>query len=206
MLRIASPKIINHIFSTGIDAPTNEVAFGAFQLLVGICNNCDENKELIEIIDFLKSKSHALSQYITSNKSFTKDKRAACELLNLIISTSQTISQEILDTILFLFDLFFEYPTNSFLHQVFLSIVQSLTCLNTDFAEFSTKLQLVNKLLDIEKKRGTIMASFWGHCTQIELILKDKIKENEEWDKYVNDTLIPRDQIIKSNYGGEVPK
>lgn len=205
MLRLASLDIISCIFTTGIEAPTNEVAYGAFHLLVIVYNNCDED-ELFKISDFLQSKYHSMCQYIIRDKSFTKDKCALCELLNLVISASQTLSPEILDTISFLFDLFLENPTISFLHLVFYSIIQSLSNFDPEFTDFLTKHDVANKLLDVEQKRDQIKASFWGQCTQIEIIIKDKIQGDEKWNDYVQNTLDSRQKIMETEYGGEVPK
>ena len=208
MKRLASSETIKNIFDTGINSPTNDVAYGAFQLLVSICNRCDDSKDsgqLEGIVEFFKSQTHNLCQYIKSDEIFSRDKKAACELLITVIKTSD-LTPELIDFITYLFEKFFKFPYNSFLHLVILSIFDDFAEKEEAFSEFIKKNKVAEKFMEIEQKREELMASYWGPCTSIEKILKDKVKDNEEWTKFVETTLNPRLEILEKQYGGEVPK
>ncbi|OHT05514.1 hypothetical protein TRFO_26707 [Tritrichomonas foetus] len=207
MKRLSSPENVSAIFDTGINSPTNEIAYGSFQLLVSICNRCDDSEtgNFLNIMKFFESKTNQLCMYITSDNSFTKDKRAACELLITVIATRSEISDEISQISSFLFDRFFENPTNSFLHMVFYNIIQALSS-QEGFLDFLQKTNFVNRILEIEEQRNDKMASFWGQLTAIELLLKDKVQNNEKWTQFVETILNPRDETIRKSYGGDLPK
>ena len=72
MKRIVSKESLLQIFNTGVDAPTIEVAYGSFQLLVTVCNNCDEKEDFEKVIEFLQTKSSQICKCLNSRGDFTK--------------------------------------------------------------------------------------------------------------------------------------
>lgn len=208
MKRITSKTVLSQIFSAGIDAPTNEAAYAAFRLIVTVCNQCDIEEELSEVIEFLDSKTDQITRYIVNGREFTKDKSALCELLNAVITVNPAVIPQILEMVNYLFDTFFKVRTNSFLHLTFFSIFETISKSDQEsFSQFVSSQKVVDRLLEMEEKRETdLMAAFWGFLTKMEIILRETVKDDERFDNFVSEKLVPRQSIIESNYGGEVPK
>lgn len=197
---------ISQLFDVGIESPTIKVAQLSFQLLISIFNRC-HNNDFDMIAQYFASKSPQLCHYITCHKTFGLDKKAACEILNISLSPSYEISENLLNAISFVFDLFFEMPTNDFLHIACYNFFEGLSLFPELFSEFLEKHNVFDRLLEVENRRDTLKASFWGHCTQIELLLEKTGNHGpEQFCRFVEDVLKPRKEIMDKNYGGKLPR
>ena len=100
--------------------------------------------------------------------------------------------------------MFFNFPTNTFLHQSFYLTILKLKSKKLLNQDLINKLDLNNRIIECYRKRDTnVTSSFWGHLRLIsELITNSKMKKNEEWKEIVIKENKRRDDIIKRNYGG----
>ena len=111
----------------------------------------------------------------------------------------------------FLWDQFLLNPTNSSLHNSYLSYLRAIKKYETNFEEFVYKANFLDIIPDIFSKQQIIRASFFGQLIEISKIIKEtvtngKIVQQVPWSQFSKTILKPKLLILQKEYLGPDPK
>lgn len=143
--------------------------------------------------------------YIIECDTFTQPIESCCKLcLTLFAHQKKKINPLYISCLKKLCQMFFNYPTNTFLHQSFYQSIEKLKskkCLTNELIE---QLDLSDKIIECYKKRETNLTSaYWGHLRLISNLLDNsKLRKSKEWKEIVIQENKRREYIIKHEYGG----
>ena len=208
ILKISNILNFKIIFNVGIDSPTIQISDLSFKILYNIllkCSNDKNNNEISEfdqIMDFLELNYNKICYLIKKDEEFYNDKKSACQLLQLLMTSLSEFNEDLLNTINFLWELFKKFKTNSFLHLSFLNLFVIILN-NLKYEDFIIKF-----IEDLIKEFKNTLSSNKGFLIEISYKINEKIKKNisNEWNNFINNIILPLKEKWNKNYGGNLPK
>lgn len=215
LLYIAESSKFSIIFNDAIQTTDKNLSDSAMELIYEICSHCDESESeesnsLYQLVFiFLLDHFDQLTKYISDDTFFSTGKSKAIEIINGLLSIKEEISQSILDAAGSLFLQLFEHPLLSPLHCGCFSL---FTVILSSEIEFSIEETLIK--FDIRSKIAKAFENqsrdkqYYGHLYKLtEIILENEKSESihDDWVRYINGDFAKMQNIINSNYGGEVP-
>lgn len=215
MLKLSSVTIVNKLFRFGIESTDREISGSVFRFLMTLSDSCDDDdfddkpSNFKQILDYFTENAKLICNYVMKDNTFYQDKRYAVAVINTLIFIKDEIDNHFLEVFLFLFDLFFKLPTNSFLHSSVFTIFNSIMEKPTDQPkEFILKENLICRVFGALDNRDSCVASYWGHLMKMAEILKKNFDDEklQEYQNYIGTTLQPKLDIINKDYGGQLPK
>ena len=216
--RISTLENYSLIFDTGIDAPTAEIADLSFRILIQIINLADDtrtddktNSTFECIMDKLDSTCGRICEYILRDEDFLGDKFNAIELIRTIVASHSTVEPCIFEVSSFLFEMFFKYPTNSFLHRSFLKLLKSLLQLDSGYKEFVESTKMMERLIYEHQNQTPVTTTFHGFIISMASELSEKASAGllvapDGWKEFIDKTVLPTMKRYTTNYGGRVPR
>lgn len=139
------------------------------------------------------------------NSDFFNDKvNGCCKLCMTLFSHQKKINPYYVTCLEKLFQMFFKYPTNTFLHETCYQIILGLKKKRLLTPLLIEQLSLSDEIIECYKQRDNNQTSaYWGHLRLIsELITNSKLKKNQKWKEIVISENNQREEIIKHEYGG----
>jgi hypothetical protein len=204
--RFRDPAKVSRVLGIGLDSATNSLAEAAFRFVLCLCQG-DLSAHFDDGVTVLKENCFRICLYIERDHTFTSDKRFATELLILVVSTRNIADPFVFTCAAFLFHLFFELPTNSFLHCSVLALVGALSRLPSGFPEFLASSDVKVEILRAVAARERTDAANWGAIQELAGIVNkvEGLPQCAKWDRYIADVWSPTREIINADYGGRPP-
>ncbi|KAH0788012.1 hypothetical protein GPJ56_008113 [Histomonas meleagridis] len=190
-----SEEIISHTHSSELfdssNCNTNNLCFS-------IAEVPDESDNSLQITNNNNNNNHLEEEEMNKNEEE--------EEIGEFIDTAP-----IINTVVFMIDLFFEKPFLSFLHNSTLEIINTIYQYTDLFSDVMEKSNLGERILNVMDMKNQIMASYWGHLHQISELIDNyesqlKPQMVPKWENYFKNVYTPLEKIIQSNYGGQTPK
>lgn len=136
----------------------------------------------------------------------------SCTLLAIgITTTTKDVSPCFINLYERLLMLFFEFKTNSFLHNCFLKVFNLLLSFDLINASFLDEYDIFGKIMYFYENRDiSLFASFWGHLYLIskeidQFAQNSKTVDLEKWNQIVIEKNKLTEKILNNTYGGFVP-
>lgn len=208
--KLSNIDIIKEILELALSSTMNEFSESAFNYIILISNQCDdtdeEGKESVfdQIINIITDNFQELCNYVQKDHSFQGNKKYAIELITTIISVQDEVNPFTFYFADFLFHLFLELKTNSFLHSSYFTFFQAFSNAK-NFLNYINKYKYIESLVKVLNDKDKIVASFWGHINQIieiinNLIIQKRITIKEEWINVIQKELKIKESILSQNY------
>lgn len=215
--KLASKSKISYILNLGLNNSKISLSKESFKYIYTLCQSISDSERMkssmSEIRTLLSENCEKLCNFVQRDHQFHGDKQYAIELIILVVSFKTDAEKYIFNFAHFLFDLFIELKTNTFLHRSFLRFFRVLTAFKLDFARFVNSSKLMNRIVSLVDQKDSLLSSYWGHIYKISSILNKLIEDkqcdlefDEKWQKYITEVYNVQHEIIKRNYGGQIPK
>ncbi|OHT07801.1 hypothetical protein TRFO_23831 [Tritrichomonas foetus] len=211
---LVDEKQLNKIFTFAM-SDNQRVSSQSFKLLLEITGLCDEDLEDSDdedsdahrIFTYIVSKMPEICDFIGSPKPFCAAKSVANDLLVSVISTCEKIPEKVYKLLDSLFPRFFEQPTRSSLHCLYVKLLNAVVDRDDDyFVKYDLRPQIVSAF----EKKDKILAAYWGHLHKItQRIIDSKChfkKDCPGWNDYLNGRFQTMKKVMSAGYGGPVPK
>ena len=212
---IADSSKFSIIFNDAIQINDKNLSDSAMELIYEMCSHCDESESedsnsLYQLVFmFLFDHFNQIADFISDNTFFSTGKLKAIEIINGLLSIKEEMPQSILDAAGSLFFQLFDHPLLSPLHCGCLSLFTVILSSEIEFSieETLLKFDIRNRIANAFDNRSRDK-QYYGHLYKLtEIILESERSEctSENWVRYVKGTFAEMQNIINSNYGGEVP-
>lgn len=207
--KLSNIKVIEEILELALSSTMHEFSESAFNYIILLTNKCDDTDEdghesvFDQIINIITNNFQQLCNYVQKDHTFQGNKKYAIELITTIISVQDEVSPLVFYFADFLFHLFLELKTNSFLHSSYFTFFQAFSNAK-NFINYINKYKYVESLIKVILDKERITASFWGQITQIleiinNLIIHNQIDTKEEWTNIIQSELKYKQSIISPN-------
>jgi hypothetical protein len=202
LARLQSADRVSRLLDIGISSPTVEIGDGAFHVVNLIIQSCADSSRVLPAVE---GRAGDLCRYILRDRLFQGDKRYAVELL----ARTSFAAHSAVEVVVFLVDLFFESPVNSFLHQAVVLLFERLAVIPM-FVHFVSQTGIIQRMIGAIAAREHTSAAFWGQMHRISEIINKFVQNGEiprspEWDEYLKTVVNPATEAMMANYGGETP-
>ena len=198
----ASAVVQNDLITKLFDAGFNEVCYQMIDFIDFLYEKSFQHtkESMWNTIQFLvEDRIPEMCDFILNQKGFTIICRSSSSLLLTYISEKETIFPKLQKVIEKLVNEVFEYPTNSFLHNIVFDFLSSLRIIPSIFNEIVTHTDLCKKIVDMyDKREEGIAACYWGQLRQIsELITIPHNVSQNQWNNIVQ-TNSKNEKIISA--------
>ena len=157
-----------------------------------------------------------------SDDRFKKDKKNKNDQNHIVLNVKKR-SKLIIKTACFLIDQFFEYPYNSFLHNVVIDLIRTFFRFTHLTVYIFNRTKILHRIIDIYDSEKSINLPFSGHIHKLveiaqklnlrmsKYITKKKrskpkefqiFEECDEWKDYLKNVFDFEAEIMKKDYGG----
>lgn len=133
-----------------------------------------------------------------------------CRFGILLFKWNKNFSEQFKDLVLHLIEDFFEYGTNSFLHNTVLQLFRTLQYVSVDMSQIYRSSNIHLRILDEFRNRPNITNKcYWGQMAGIaEIISPDAPRvlgrQSIMWDAVVMYKIYDDEKIIQKSYGGRI--
>lgn len=213
--RLTRDKNLQFLLNFGLDAPTRPVAQFSFLILIVLNIKCgstayeDDSIQTMHdhLVATIRNNHSRICTYLKTDSSFFSDKRYCAELLKLLVDdVSFELTDDVVGTISYLFNMSINNKTNSFLHIAFKDLFQSFIKHEAESSAFIKDNNLYSFILKEEQQRDNNLATYWCLISALESCLKAPTDDQpDEWKQFIQGPFADREKIIKSPYGGSAP-
>jgi hypothetical protein len=107
-----------------------------------------------------------------------------------------------------LIDMFFERPTNSFLHRRIQSLFSKIAQNQARLRTFCAESGICRRIVDMFRRRDDAAAAYWGVLYAIANVIAEKApgeQDDEEWASFMDTTMKEMKTLIEEPFGGPRP-
>ena len=183
---ISKKKRLNYLLTLSLETTDLNLANQLFKFFGSLLNQIDfaesssldstssDYDECIpQLLDFFDSKYDSLAQYSMSNKPFTECKGSCIHITARILPLLKESSDATTHLLDYLFELTLNNPTNSMIHNSFLTFFDSCKASGISMEDFDKRCQVKSRIATVFKKKNVMLANFWCHL----LVVADSFVE-----------------------------
>jgi hypothetical protein len=101
--------------------------------------------------------------------------------------------------------MFFERPTNSFLHRQFQSLFNKIAQNQARLCTFCAESRICRRIVNVFKRRDDAAVAYWGVLYAIANVIAEKAAgepDDEEWASFMDTTIKKMKTLITEPFGG----
>jgi hypothetical protein len=148
---------------------------------------------------------------VCEQQSFTKLCHSSVRLAAAIFGGQRAISDDVRRMLLRLGDWFFEFPTNSFLHNQFVDLMAAVDAAHTLSADLVKEMRLCERIVDAYRNREKDQLScYWGQLFRLADLINPYTEKAgadlQVWRKEVIARNAETRRVVAEGYGGWKPR
>ena len=201
------------IVQNSIDTPTPD-SFDFLRYLSQIASQRNLWKQWKDVLSIIESRLPEFVSIFLREKGFTRMSQAVTSLVIAVFKFTKNDAVEIDKVFIKLGTDFWLYPTNSFLHNSFVQLLETYAETRTLSRSLLNKVNLFDKVYEAEinKDSPSYLVSYMGQIRQIVHLISPFFKEggksvkvtSYQWKQMIEE-LHTSEKLIKKSYGGRIP-
>ena len=183
------------------------VSVASFRFITSFCNHLYDSGGDCELVLQLEQRMSDLCKYVMKGNKFTKSKSLAIVVITrVLVFKCGTLSEEVIDLLRWMFELFQTEKQQTFLHS---SCYELLKLAMAKDITVIQKLGIKELIMKLYEKKGEVAACYWGFLHRISGLLirwrgfSDYVVSG--WDEFVRSRFNEDEQLYLSRYGGLLP-